>query len=441
MSSGHATAGVPGLLWPFKTLYYGWGIAGVSMVTAFATVSMYGPVLSVWVIPISDDMGWTRTEISIAFTIGSFMGSMLTAATGRLLDRSGARMITTVSGMIVAGMLLGLALMQQPWQMWIFFGVGRGVAIAGVQFGTTVALANWFVQKRGRATAIAAFGQRFGQAVVPLLVLPVILYLSWRHAYGILAVSTVILVALPGFLFIRRRPEDYGMLPDGVQPGAVGDAPEAGSKAAQRAAIEDAAWTVREALRTRALWMILTTMALMGFAQTATNLHAAANFQERGLSFGASASVVFVFAMTSALMTFPWGWLIDRIHIRYVMMVSALLYVVAMLTIMNATTYLGAVAFGVVFGSAAGAWTLGFRLMIPNYFGRRSSGAIRSATTPFLAFIGPMGPMLAGIIRDRTGEYVLAFGIFAGVFGVAFLAMLLASPPKHPSRQTEAAGG
>ena len=187
------------------------------MAMSFVTVSMYGPVLSVWVKPISEDMGWSRTEISLAFTIGSFLGSMFTAAFGRMLDRRGARAVATVAGMIVVGMLVGLTFMQQPWHMWIFFGFGRAAAIAGVQFGTTVAIANWFIQKRGRASALVAFGQRFGQATVPMMILPVILMLSWRHAYGILALATMLLVVLPSFLYIRRRPEDYGLLPDGVK--------------------------------------------------------------------------------------------------------------------------------------------------------------------------------------------------------------------------------
>jgi nitrate/nitrite transporter NarK len=102
-----------------------------------------------------------------------------------------------------------------------------------------------------------------------------------------------------------------------------------------------------------------------------------------------------------------------------------------MFIIVNATTYLGAVGFGVVYGTAAGAWTLAYRLLVPSYFGRSSSGAIRGATAPFIAFIGPVGPTVAGIIRDKTGDYDLAFYIFAGVFAMAFVAMLFARPPVH----------
>ena len=422
----------PALLWPFKTLYYGWGVAATSMIMAFATVQLYGPVLSVFVKPIGDDMGWNRTEIAFAFTIGSFLGSMFTTAIGRFLDRHGARMVAALAAMFIAAMLLGLAIMQAPWHMWIFFGLARAVSIAGVQLGATVAVANWFIQKRGRAAAMGAFGQRFGQAVVPLMLLPLILGLSWRSAYVALSISTLLLAALPAFLFLRRRPEDYGMLPDGASPDGYRSEPPSAREVA-RAAVDNTPWTVREAFRTRAFWLIVVTMATISFAQTATNLHAAASFQEKGISFAASATIVFVFAMTSAISTFPWGWLIDRLHIRYVMMASATLYCASMFLIMNATTYLGAVAFGVVFGTAAGAWTLGFRLLIPNYFGRRSTGSIRGATAPIIAFIGPVGPTLAGAIRDITGDYELAFAIFAGVFALAFVAMAFAKPPTHHS--------
>jgi MFS family permease len=107
----------PALLWPFKTLYYGWGVAATSMIMAFATVQLYGPVLSVFVKPIGDDMGWNRTKIAFAFTVGSFLGSMFTTAIGRFLDRHGERVVATLAAMFIAAMLLGLAIMQAPWHM------------------------------------------------------------------------------------------------------------------------------------------------------------------------------------------------------------------------------------------------------------------------------------------------------------------------------------
>lgn len=428
--AGSPESSPPRLLWPFKQLYYGWGIAATTLLISFASAPMYGAVLSIWVKPIGDDMGWSRTEIAFAFTVGSFLGSMLTSAMGPILDRHGARTVTVVAGVIIASMLVGLALMQAPWQMWIFFGAGRGAAIAGIQFGSTVALANWFVHKRGRASAYAGFGLRFGQAVMPLMVLPIILTLGWRSAYGALAVSTLLLAAVPAFLFMRRRPEDYGLHPDGAE-AAPQQAP--GGTLSARDAVEQAQWTVRQAFRTPALWMVVVVLSAYGFAQTAVNLHAVASFQERGVSFAASTTIVFIWAMTSAVSTFFWGWLIDRTHIRFTMMATGLFYLVSMVLIIQADSYLDAVVFSLFWGIGAGGWSLGFRLLIPNYFGRRSTGAIRGATAPFLAIVGPVGPTLAGYIRDTTGDYELAFMVFAGVFVIGIVSMLLAPPPRHPS--------
>ena len=175
-------------LWPFKNIFYGWGIVGTSVVVTFAQVSMYGPVLSVFVTPIEQELGWARWETAMAFTIGSLGGSVGSAMVGHLLDRYGARTAVVVAGMVVTAALLGLAVMQEVWQFWGLFGLGRTAALTGVNLGLTVALGNWFIRKRGRAVSFMSIGLRSGQALVPLLIVtPLILAYSWRHAYVALA--------------------------------------------------------------------------------------------------------------------------------------------------------------------------------------------------------------------------------------------------------------
>ncbi len=417
------------LLWPFDA-YYGWAIAGTALVVSFASSVFYGPVLSVWVEPIREATGWKVWEISASFTIGSFAGSILTAVVGRAMDRYGARTLMAVSGMVLAGCMLGLAFIQAPWQMWIFFGTGRAFAIAGVQLGTTVAIANWFIRKRGRATSLAGLGLRAGQAAVPLAAAALIVLFSWRWAYGLLAVSALLLITAPALVYLRRRPEDYGLLPDGDAPAPTG-AP--GARGARASAPQEATWTSGAARRTLAFWLILLTMSVMFFAQTATNLHAAPHFQTRGVAFENSVLVVFTFASVSAVTTIPWGWVMDRVHVRYVIAVVALIYFASMLIIVNASTFGGAVAFGVVFGVAQGGWTLCQRLVVPNYFGRSSVGAIRGQMGLMTAFINPVGPLAAGWIRDARDSYELAFTVFAGLFLAAAAMMLVARPPKPPA--------
>ena len=411
-----------GFLWPFNA-YYGWAIAWTALIVSFASSVFYGPVLSVWFEPIREETGWKSWEIAASFTIGSFSGSILTAVIGRVMDRYGTRTITALSGMVLAGCMVGLAFMQAPWQMWLFFGTGRAFAIAGVQLGTTVAIANWFVRKRGKATSFAGFGLRAGQALVPLAAAVIIVLLNWRWAYGLLAISAILLVTAPALVYLRRKPEDYGLLPDG-EP-----APEAADGSRNEPRETESQWTTSQARKTLAFWLILLTTSIMFFAQTATNLHAVPHFQTRGVPFESSVVIVFTFATISAVMTVPWGWVMDRIHVRFVIAMVSLLYFASMLVIINAHTFAGAVLFGVVFGVAQGGWTVSQRIVVPNYFGRRAVGGIRGQMGLMTAFINPVGPLAAAWIRDQTGSYEQAFTIFAFMFLAAVVMMLIATPP------------
>ena len=411
-----------GFLWPFNA-YYGWAIAWTALIVSFASSVFYGPVLSVWFEPIREETGWKSWEIAASFTIGSFSGSILTAVIGRVMDRYGTRTITALSGMVLAGCMVGLAFMQAPWQMWLFFGTGRAFAIAGVQLGTTVAIANWFVRKRGKATSFAGFGLRAGQALVPLAAAVIIVLLNWRWAYGLLAISAILLVTAPALVYLRRKPEDYGLLPDG-EP-----APEAADGSRNEPRETEPQWTTSQARKTLAFWLILLTTSIMFFAQTATNLHAVPHFQTRGVPFESSVVIVFTFATISAVMTVPWGWVMDRIHVRFVIAMVSLLYFASMLVIINAHTFAGAVLFGVVFGVAQGGWTVSQRIVVPNYFGHRAVGGIRGQMGLMTAFINPVGPLAAAWIRDQTGSYEQAFTIFAFMFLAAVVMMLIATPP------------
>ena len=212
-------------LWPFKRLFYGWGIVGTSMVVLIAHVPMYGPVLSVFVKPIGDDLGWSRGEISLAFTLGTLVGFSVSSIVGARIDRYGARVAVVSAGVVVTASLAGLALMQEVWQFWLLFGLGRTAALSGINLGTTVAVANWFVRKRGRAVALLVIGLRGGQALFPLFITPIIILLSWRHAYATLAVIAFVFIVVPGWLFLRRRPEDLGLRPDGLPPEPERPAP------------------------------------------------------------------------------------------------------------------------------------------------------------------------------------------------------------------------
>lgn len=391
----------------------------------------FGPILGVFVEPIERELGWSRTTIATAFMIGSAAGALASVVVGRLVDRYGPRVVVAVGGLLIAGALLGLSTVREPWQFWAYFGIARGSAIAGVELGTSVAIAKWFVRKRGRALGLKSVGQRLGQAVMPMGIFAVMTAADWRAAYVVLAVLAAVFIVLPSAVLLRRQPEDHGLLPDGAERGP------------QRAVAGDpvdpsgeVSWTLAEAKRTRTFWLIAVFLSLTPFVQGAVNLHMVVNFHDKGLAPALAVSIAAIFAATSAISILPIGFLLERVHVRYAGMVQAVLVLASMLILLVADTYPTAVAFAVVFGIGAGMRNLVEVMLLANYFGRESLGAIKGFTAPLRA-ISPIGPVLAGFLRDTTGSYTAAFVIFAGVAVAMFVLMVFATQPTRAQSLTE----
>ena len=417
-------------VWPFKRVYYGWAVVGASVCVSFSQVPVYGPVLSVFLTPINEDLGWSFGQMSLAFLGGSLFGSLLSAAVGPLLDRYGARAAIVVSGMVVSASMIGLAFVQEVWQFIILFAMGRTAALTGVHLGTSVAIANWFIRGRGRATSFLSIGLRAGQAIVPVaIVTPIMLWESWRHAYAALAVFTFLLMVVPGWLFIRRRPEDFGLRPDGAPPE---DAPRPAGAPPPPA--DEVSFTLAQARRTSAFWLLTFATMTVAFAQTAVNVHATTSILDRGVSPSFAGAFVFIMMGVAALSAYGWGALMDRFHVRWVTAGATVLSGSAILLLLTVDSLQLAVAFAVLFGLGTGGWTLAQVLIYASYFGRRSLGAIRGLSQMVGGPVSAFGAFLAGSVRDVTDSYTLAFIVFFVALVLVFLALLLARPPRDPAQ-------
>ena len=294
------------------------------------------------------------------------------------------------------------------------------------QLATSVVIANWFIRKRGRAVAIRGSGARLGHAVMPLMIFAVMAVSSWRYAYASLAGMSVLLLIAPAAVFMRRRPEDLGLQPDGEERRESDLSSGSGPRRWPEVSL-----TLREAIHTRALWLIIVTVGAGLFAMGAVNLHMIANFQDQGISAGKAVSVTSVFAATSAASMVPLGLLMERLHVRYGTMLVAGILMVAMIIVIKADTYPLAMLFGVVFGVGGGGWVVVQSLLFADYFGRHHLGAIRGFAAPITGSFSTLGPVVAGLVRDVSGSYTPAFLAFMGLFALMIVAMALAVPPQR----------
>jgi sugar phosphate permease len=425
--------GVP-RIWPFRGTYYGWAIVGASFLATLGEVPVFGPVLGVFITPIEEELGWSRATIAFGFTAGTMTGSIASIVVGRLVDRYGARVVMALAGLLVSAALLGMSRMNEPWQFWVLFGVGRGSAITGVEVGASVAVANWFYRKRGRALGIKSMGQRIGQTLVPFGILGIMSVSDWRMGYVALSGLVVLLITVPSVLFMRRRPEDLGLLPDGdLRRTGEGGTPERPARAAE------VSWTLAEALHTRAFWLIALFTTGTPLVQGSTNLHLVANLIDRGLPDVQAVSVLAIFGAVSALVIMPLGMLFDHVHVRFGAMFMAAVLVVAMLLISVADSFAEAVVFAGLFGLATGMRSVVETLLVANYFGRESMGTIKGFMGPF-RIVSPIGPVFAGFVRDTTGSYGPAFMVFAGMAVLMLAAMFFARQPRRPEPEPGAGG-
>ena len=199
-----------------KKPFYGWTIVGVGYLSIFVGVGTTVDALAVFVKPMSESLNWGRTSIMGAYTVGANSSALASPFVGRIIDKYGARVLMPISAVIGSRLLMGLAGITQPWHFYLLFGVGLGVArpcFSMVSAMTTVS--NWFIVRRGRALALTTMGA----AVSPLVIFPLtqyfVIYLSWRNTWIVLGGMTWVLLAIPSAIFIRCRPEDLGLLPDG----------------------------------------------------------------------------------------------------------------------------------------------------------------------------------------------------------------------------------
>ena len=405
--------------------FYGWTIlfaAGSSMVVRNATASL---TLAVFIFPMSEDLGWSRTLIAGAASLGGLVATVASPLVGWALDRYGARAILTVSVLILGLSTVSLAWATVPVAFYLAYGLGRVIFSSPLNIGPSVVVSRWFVRRRGRATGILFLSHSLGMITFPLIAGLVIKYRGWEDAWAVLGVLVWILALGPVSMLVRQSPESVGLLPDGDPPQQTDEGKEAA------AAAEEPNWTLREAARTPTLWLLAMATGSLFLLQSGTNIHQGAYFLDQGLGVGISAASLSLNAVFTGVGSIFWGWLVDRVPVRFTYAGVALMMAVALVLFPMADTTAEALVVASIFGTAVGGILVVPVVAYANYFGRRSLSVIRGVTEPFVSLGQAIGALFSGIIYDVTGSYKDAFLILA-ILGLATIAMLLAT--REPRR-------
>ena len=243
--------------------FYGWWILGAAGTANFARNAAASLTISVFIYPLSEELGWSRTLIAGAAAAGGLVATFTSPIIGRMIDRYGARRVLTVSIVVLSVSTFALAWSDVsltlvgvtiPWVFYIAYGTGRVIFASPVQIGTSVVVSRWFIRMRGRTNGILGLSHSAGMVLFPLIASMVIAQSGWREAWYVLSVVVFVVALLPVALLISEQPEDLGLRPDGDVADDVDE--EAEGDGAKSPLVEETSWTSGDAMRTPALWVV-----------------------------------------------------------------------------------------------------------------------------------------------------------------------------------------
>jgi len=412
-------------------------MVGVSTVALIATGPGQTVVVSQFNTSFRETLGISASALSTAYMIGTLSAALPLVLVGKASDRFGPRRVMGAIACLfglacaAAGQVQGVVTLTLAFFALRFLGQGSLGLVSGH------ALALWFERRLGTMNGIKLVLTQLGMAILPGIALALIATYGWRTAYAALGLMVCVLVLPLALLVARDRPEDVGERVDGDPPvdppGHEHDdeSPELSPTGHRHV---DPAFTLGEALRTGAYWIVTLSMVLNGLIGTALLFHVQPLLESAGLAVTASAPVLRTWSLTMMVCVLPAGWLADRVAPRWMIFGSLVLLAgSALLTLGASSVPLFHLAYG-CFGVSQAMATAVAVPTIARYFGRAHHGAIRGSVTRLGVAGTGLGPVILGVSLD-----------WAESFGPGLTAMACACVPlgvasmflRRPGRRRE----
>ena len=390
-------------------VYYGWWIVLGSVVCQLVSMSVSLTAASIFMQPITADLGWKLSQFTLGSSAAVGAGALSSVFVGRFLDLRGPKLLVLI-GACTSSICLFLIGSQSNLLVFITLYFIAGL-IGWNLFGPPVVnatLSKWFIKNRGWALAIGSMGISFSSLLTPLLLTLIIDSLGWRSAYKILSIL-VIIILIPIGLSMRRRPEDYGLLPDGESIlGKV-----------STSSLEDISITRSEALRTRSFWMLTLGFSLIMAGLMSILIHSINFSIEAGFTGKIAASALTVNGLANLIGKPIWGYGLQKFNAKLLVVMAYSLASLGVIFILATSSYfkiyilyIGFFLYGFGFG---GTIPLS-QYLYASYFGRRYIGSIIGAGHPIQTFFTALGPLATASWFDISGSYTSPFLLVIGLF-------------------------
>lgn len=401
---------------PDQPFFYGWVMLSFAGLGVFASGPGQSHTFSVFLDPIGQDLGLGKSAIASAYGLASLVAALLLPLMGKMLDRTGPRKMLLVVTLLLGFACIAFGAVGGLVTLSMSFGALRFLGQGSLMMGCANLTAQWFSRRRGFAMSLMALGFAASMAIHPPLGEFLIAEIGWRKAWLVLGLLTWLLLLPPILLLVHDKPEPLGLLPDGVQA----------SKEAQSTQVIDGL-TLKEALRTRAFYLVITGWFANGMLVTTLHFYQISILESQGVARSTAASVFPVSALAMALAMPVVGMLFDQVRTRLVFGLSLIVLASCLVGITFVTDTETAIAFAIVFGITNAFSMTMFGYLMPRFFGRRHLGSIQGATQMIIVVGASLGPLPVGLAFDYLGDptntlrWFAVFPVLCAIAAVLFL--------------------
>ena len=411
--------------WPFNPnkvpFFYGWVVWGFSTLGILFSIPGQTMGLAVFTDSFIEVLGLSRTELSLAYLVGTVGSSLFLARAGRWYDLFGGRTMITIASLVLSLMIFyisfvdslstmlgGSSLISFFLIMIGYFGVrffGQGILTSC----SRNVLLLWFVKKRGLVGGIRSVFVSLGFSIAPLFLAGLISLYGWRESLWILAALGGFGFSLMAFIFIRDNPQSCGMRADGVD-----------SESQEEIQEEAESITLYLVKRNPIFWIYSLSLSMHALFGTAIVFHIISIFEEAGKGKAEAFSYFIPAAIFSTTSNLIASWAADKINLKPILIIMLLSFCVGSLGFINLEKDWGfwVLAFG--FGVGGGLWGVISNLTFIRFFGPKHLGEISGFSTSLTVFASAIGPAAFSLGFDYFGNYAAPAKICLG-----FLIILL----------------
>ncbi len=395
--------------------------------------------ISVFFKPIASELNLDRAATSWAPGIGRLEGGVTSPLVGWLSDKFGSRWVTIV-GIAIAGS--GMILMNYITEAWQYYLVWGALIGLGLNIGLTVAcdkmINDWFMRRRGLAQGIkfgliSVFGIVVVQAVTPLVELE-----GWRFAC--LLWGIIMLAGIPlAYVFVKpKRPEYYGLLPDGAEAAPGTEEAKVSIKeqgAGYASSFEERDYSFKQAIKTGTYWLLAFGFSVHNIIASGFNLHVHPFLTDMGIDDVMAGSMMGMMIFFSAPARVFGGIIADRLpkkHIQFLLVGAFLLQVIGLSSFLRYQNLPSIYILLACHGLSSGLVTPVVILTLGRYYGRKAFGSILGTMVAILSPLGLLSPVFYGRIFDTTQSYNMAFVTALVLAIVATVTMFFVRIPRTP---------